>query len=445
MTDQVEAAKVEETAKAEEPAKNPLEKSVTFTVSAAALDAGVAAELKKYAKKAKMPGFRPGHVPFATVQAMYGQQAYGDVMNRLVSDAYVAAIREAKLDVAGAPTIKPEETKPGEDLKFTATVECVPEFELAKLEDVEVKRFVCPVTDAEVQKTIDVMVKQRVTYEEEAGRRAAAEDCLTCNFKGTKDGVAFEGGSAENFRFVLGQGRMLPEFETAATGMAAGEKKTFELTFPENYSSKDLAGKTVQFDIEVTKVEKPVYPAVDDEFAKGLGLKDAEQVRTEVTKNVNMQVKGMLRNRQQKAVFDKLCEINPIPVPKAPVYEEQQRLRQGMTAQMQQYTGSKKVRELPLEIFAEQAEQRVRFQFIAGKMIDAEKLMATEDEARALATELSAVYEKPEEMVKYLMSDAQQHAALLNQATENKIVEYVLSKAKVTEEQLNFDDLMAGK
>ncbi len=447
MTENVEAVKAEETVKAEaaEPAKNPLEKSVTFTVSAKALRDGTEAEIKRYGKKAKMPGFRPGHVPAATVRAMYGQQAYMDTLNQLVGQAYEKAVADAKLAVAGQPEIKPEEGAEGEDLKFIATVECMPEFELPSFAGLECKRYTCDVTDAEVQKTIDIMVKQRAKYEAEEGRRAQAEDRVTVNFKGTKDGVAFAGGTADGFVFVLAQGQMLPEFEAAVTGLAAGEKKAFDLTFPAEYSAKDLAGQTVQFEVEAVKVEKPIYPTVDDEFAKSLGLESAEKMREEVLKNLQREVKARVTARTKAEVMDQLTKLATFPLPKMIVAQEQENLAATAARDMAaRGMDPKKMPKLPLEIFADQADKRVRLGLLVGKLVSAEQLAATEADVKPMVEEVASAYEDPKSVVEQMMKDRNALANMYNIATENKVVEFVLGKAKTTEEKLAFDKLMTG-
>jgi len=418
---------------------------VTFTVSAKALRDGTEAEIKRLGKKAKMPGFRPGHVPAATVRAMYGQQAYMDTLNRLVGEAYEKAVADAKLAVAGQPDIKPEEGAEGEDLKFTATVECMPEFDLPSFDGLECKRYTCDVTDAEVQKTIDIMVKQRATYEAEEGRRAQAEDRVTVNFKGTKDGVAFAGGTADGFVFILAQGQMLPEFETAVTGLVAGEKKAFDLTFPAEYSAKDLAGQTVQFEVEAVKVEKPIYPAVDDQFAKSLGLENAEKMREEVLKNLQREVKARVTARTKAEVMDQLTKLATFPLPKMIVAQEQENLAATAARDMvSRGMDPKKMPKLPLEIFADQADKRVRLGLLVGKLVAAEKLSATEDDVKPMVEEVASAYEDPKSVVDQMMKDRNALANMYNVATENKVVEFVLGKAKTTEEKLAFDKLMAG-
>lgn len=442
MTDKVEAAK------AEEPAKNPLEKSVDITVSAAELKAGTQAELKRLGKKAKMPGFRPGHVPAAMVEAMYGQEAYMHALNNLIDAAYRKAVEENKFNVVGQADCQPKETKEGEDLQFTLTFECYPEVKSPDFAAIELKRYTCPVTDAEVQKTIDIMVKQRVTYEVEEGRKAAADDRVTINFKGTKDGEAFQGGSAEGFVFVLAQGRMLPEFEAAVTGMAAGDKKSFDLTFPKDYGNAELADKKVVFEVECVKVEKPIYPAVDEEFAKSLGLESVEAMKAEVRRNLEREVKARLLQRTKNEVFDAILKATDFVAPKALVAQEQKRLADDMTAQLMRYSNAKKksdVKPMPLELFAEPAVRQTRLGMLVTAILAEQKLTADRDDILAHVKEMASAYEQPDAMVDWIMNDKAQLDNIAAVVLENKLVDFILEHGKTTEETVAFDELMGNK
>ena len=289
----------QETVKTEEVAKvNPLERTLDLVVSYASAEELTEKALKNYGKNAKLPGFRKGHVPAAQVRRMYGMQAYDEAINQLVGEAWQKAASESELRIAGYPRIdaaKNAEDK--ENMHFTAKFEVFPDVQVPDFSAVELKRYVCPVTDAEVEKTIDVMRRQRATYNV-VERAAANDDRVKLNFKGKKDGVEFQGGSAEGYVFVLGQGRMLPEFEAAVTGMAAGEKKTFPMTFPADYGIKELEGQAVEFDVEVVEVAEPAYPEVDDEFAASLGVKGGvEAMRAEIRANLEREVKAASKRR----------------------------------------------------------------------------------------------------------------------------------------------------
>lgn len=444
-TEEVKAAepvKTEEV-KAAEPEKNPLEKSVEFTVSAEELKKGTEEALKRYAKKAKIAGFRPGHVPAATVRAMYGHDAYVETLNDLIVREFDKAAQEAKLMMVGQPEITPVETKEGEDLRFKAVVECYPEFTLPSFADLQLKRYVCPVTDAEVDKTVDVMRKQRATLVDEQGRKAADEDVLTIDFKGMKDGVAFEGGTAENFQMVVGAGRMLPEFEEAVRGMGVGETKAFKLPFPADYPEKSLAGTTADFEVTVKAIKTPVLPELNDEFAKKLGQDSVDALRAEVRKNLEREVKARLLSRTKVEVMDAVAKLAPFPAPKAMTEQEQEHLAQEAVQNLKQFgLDPKKAPKLPLDMFKPEAQKRVVLGILVHKLVQEKNLLATQEDIENLAGEIAASYEDAEAVKKEFLSDKNQVNAFGNVATETKVVEYVLSQAQTTEETVPFDGLM---
>ncbi len=447
MTENVEAAKTEET-KAVEPKVNPLERKIEFSVSAAELEAGAAKELKQLGKKAKLPGFRVGHVPAAKVEEMYGYEARNRVLNRLVEAAYAAAAKASGLALAGYPRIEAAQgAQPGEaELKFVATVEVMPEVAAPALEALELKRYACEVTDAEVEKTLDIMVHQRATYEKEEGRKAQKDDRITVNFKGTKDGEPFEGGSATGYKCIVGAGTMLPEFEKAIEGLAAGDKKSFDLTFPENYPAKELCGKQVTFEVECTEVEKAVIPALDDEFAKSLKLESADKMKAEVRKNLEREVKTRLRNRTQGEVMMKLQELATFDVPQVFVETEAEQMAQNMVNEYVRNgyikASDAKKRQLPTDLFKDQAEKRVKLTMLVTKIVDDNKITVGEADVKALAAEIAEAYENPEAMVQSVLQDKRQYQGYLNVALQSKVVDFVLGKAKTTEEKVAFDDLM---
>ena len=454
MTENVEAVKAEEAlkteeaaqvaeqtaeVKAQEPAKNPLEKSIEITIDQDKFKAGVKAELKRIGKKAKMPGFRPGHVPAAMIEASYGLEANNRVLNNLIDEGFRKAVEEAKLHIAGQASAEPIE---GEAMKFKLTFEVFPEINTPDFSGVELKRYSCPVTDAEVQKTIDIIVKQRAVYEVEEGRKAGAEDKVTVNFEGSRDGKPFEGGSAEGFQFVLAQGRMLPEFEAAVTGMTAGESKTFELTFPTNYGNAELAGKPATFKVDCVKVEKPVYPAVDEEFAKSLGIDTVDQMKADIKANLEREVKNRLEIRTQNEVMDALYKLCDFPVPQA-FLKDQMRV---MAENMLRASGlkDKTVDDVPRELLEEPANRALHLSMMSGHLIESNKISVSQAEIEARVREAASAYQEPEEMVKWIMKDQNQVRAVAERALELKLVEFILEKAKTTEETLAFDQLMGN-
>lgn len=469
MTEHIEAAPAQQEAAAQEPVaqeapaaapaaaeqgvsanitaqseKNPLEQSFEVVVPAAAVTTATRAELRRIAKRFRMAGFRPGHVPMHIVEQVHGMQVSGEVIERLLNDAYRKAVEEKQLQVAGSPRAEALPAQPGQDLHFKMFVEVLPEVTLPDLKGLDLKRFTCEVTDAEVEKTIGIMVKQRVTYELEEGRRAAADDRVTVDFTGTKNGETFKGGSAEGFAFVLNQGRMLPEFETAVTGMAAGESKTFDLTFPANYGNAELAGQQVTFSVTCNKVEKPNYPAVDEEFAKQLGVDSLEAMRTEIRRNLERETKERARQRTAKAVCDALVGATDFPLPRAMVAEQQQALANEMQEQMKRYGTIKEGQEtkMPLEIFADQAARQVRLGLIFGHIARTQNLTVSHEEIAEYARTFASAYEEPDAVVQAWLKDEGQSAALANQLMEDKVVGWLLEQAGAGEEALEMDALM---
>lgn len=451
MTDNVEAVKAEEAAKteaaaqapeakAEEPAKNPLEKSVEITIDQDKLKDGVKAELKRIGKTAKMPGFRPGHVPAKMIEAAYGFEANNRVLNRLIDEGYRAAVAKEGFQVVGQASAEPVE---GEGMKFRLTFETMPEIKTPDFSGVELKRYTCPVTDEAVQKTIDIIVKQRATYEAEDGRKAAAEDKVTVDFAGSIDDKAFEGGSAQGFQFVLAQGRMLPEFEAAVTGMAAGESKSFDLTFPANYGNAELAGKKATFKVDCKKVEKPVYPEVNEEFAKSLGIDSVEKMRAEIKSNLEREVKARLENRTRGEVFEAVYKLCDFPIPQVMLRDEMMRIAENTL----RASGikDKKPEDLPQDLLREPAQRQVRLSLMLAHIVGENKIGASREEVEARAREIASAYQQPEEMVKWLMGQQEQANRVAEGVIEAKLVDFVLGKAKTTDEAIAFDQLMGNE
>lgn len=422
-----------------------LERTLDLTVSAAQLAADTESLLKKRAKTAKAHGFRPGKVPMNMVREMYGAQANMDAMNALLGKAYEEALEKSKLAVVGAPRIEPKgELKEGADLEFVATVEVMPEVEVPVLADVELKRFTCEVTDVEVEKTIEIMRKQRAVYEEEADGVAANEKRATVNFVGKLDGTPFEGGTANGFAFVLGAGQMLADFEKAVDGMKTGEKKTFEMTFPADYV-EHLAGKTVEFDVEVTKVEVAKLPEIDDEFAKKLGIADGvAKMREEIAANLKREVKARITQQTKDGVMNALNDVAKFDLPTALVEDEQKALANAFAQNMAARGMDPKANPIPVEMFKDQAERRVRLGLVVNALVEKEGLTPTEEEVKAHIADLAASYEDPAEVENWFKSDARRMSDAQAYVLENKITEWALSKAKTTEEAVEFETLMGG-
>lgn len=447
-TEQAEQA-VEQVAAAQEETKvevNPLERTLELSVPSAEVQTLTQKYLRAYAKDARMPGFRKGHVPMAQVEAMYGMQAFDRAVNELVGQAWAKAAQESGLAIAGMPRIDgmPAE-KDAADMKFKAVFEVFPEVVAPDFAQINLKRYTCTVDDAAVQKTLDIMAQQRVTYTEAAADRVAQKnDRVTINFCGTKDGVEFPGGKADGFQFVIGDGRMLADFDAAVAGMKAGEKKTFGMTFPEKYGPANLNGAAVEFAVEVTKVEEAHLPTIDDEFAKSLGVEGGvEAMRADIRSNLEREVEARLLQKTEAEAFEALAGALTFPVPTSVVAEERKAMAQNFFEQMKRQ-GAKSTSDFPESMFQDAAEKRVRLGLFVEEITKTENLKATDEQIAARAKALAAAYENPADVEQHLLSDANTRANIAAQVQQQNICNWILGKATTAEEAVEFDKVMSG-
>ena len=423
-----------------------LERRLDLSIAIADVEKEMDQRLKRMGKNIKMPGFRPGKVPFSIVKQQYGDQARHEVLSEQLDRVFVEAVSEQKLRVAGNPRIETKDSESKSHLEFYAVFEVYPEFAPGDLSTSEVERPVLEVGAGEVDKTLDILRKQRVTYAD-TDRAAAKEDRVVIDFLGKKDGVPFPGGQANDYPFVLGQGMMLPDFENAVEGAKAGETKTFDLTFPADYHASDLAGQTVQFDITVKQVQAPVLPELDAEFATSMGIADGDvaKMRAEIEANLKREVKRRIEGKLKDQVMEALLAANPITVPVALVDMEIQRLMQAARHDMEQR--GMKIKDMPIqpEWFADQAKRRVTLGLILAEVVKTEKLQATPEQVRTMVEETAQSYEHPEEVLRWYYAQPQRLQEVEGVAIENNVVEWVLGKAKVTDKAAVFDELMGQK
>jgi trigger factor len=424
-----------------------LERKITLTLPLGKVQAEVQSRLKKLARTVKMDGFRPGKVPMNVVAQRYGYSVHYEVMNDKVGEAFASAANEAKLRVAGQPRITEKESAPEGEMAFDAVFEVYPEVQIGDLASAEVQKIASEVTDSAIDKTLDILRKQRRTFAQRAHDAAAqAGDRVTVDFEGKIDGEAFAGGKAENFQFIVGDGQMLKEFEDATTGMKTGESKTFQLAFPLDYHGKEVAGKTADFMVTVKKMEAAHLPEVNDVLAKSLGIEDAtvEGLRADVRKNLEREVKFRLLARNKQAVMDALLSKAELDLPKTSIQAEVQRLMEAARADMKQ-RGMKDAdkAQLPEEIFLPQAERRVRLGLVVAELVRSQELQARPEQIKAHIEELSASYEKPAEVMRWYYSDNNRLAEVEAIVIENNVTEFVMGKAQVSEKSVSFDELMA--
>jgi trigger factor len=432
-----------------------LERRVTISFPVADVRTEVEKRLKQQAKTAKAPGFRPGKVPLKMVAAQYGYQIESDVLNDRVGRAFSDAASENQLRVVGLPKIEPKEDAPDGMLAFDATFEIYPDVVVGDLAGIEIETVKADVTDAEIDKTIDILRKQRVHYHAkgEAGEHgdggeavAANGDRVTVDFVGSIDGTEFPGGKADDYAFVLGEGRMLPEFEAATAGLKVGESKTFPLAFPEDYHGKDVAGKTAEFTITLKKLEWAHLPEVDTEFAKSLGIEDGDiaKMRDDIKLNLEREVAGRVKARNKEAVMDALVKATELDVPKVMIEQDSERLAEMTRQDMTQRGMDVKSMPFPPELFATKAERRVRLGLILGQLVNDNNLQATQEQVKAQIEDFAQSYEDPKEVLKYYYSDRRRLGEVEALVLEENVVNYVLGKAKVSSKDVAFDELMGS-
>ena len=423
-----------------------LERKITLNLPLDAVQSEVGTRLRKMARTVKMDGFRPGKVPMNVVTQRYGYSVHYEVMNDKVGEAFAAATNQAKLRVAGQPRI--EEAKGAAEgfMAFDAIFEVFPEVKIGDLSTAQVEKVNAEVTDAAVDKTVDILLKQRRTFSLRPHDAAAQDtDRVTVDFEGKIDGEPFDGGKAEDFQFVLGDGQMLKEFEEATRGMKFGESKTFPLAFPADYHGKDVAGKTADFMVTLKNVEAAQVPEVDDAFAASLGIADAtvDGLRTDIRKNLQREVKSRLLGRNKQVVMDALLAKAELDLPKASVQSEVDRLIEGARADLKQ-RGIKDADKAPIpaELFTAQAERRVRLGLVVAELVRTNQLHATPEQIKAHIDELAASYEKPADVVRWYYGDNRRMAEVESIVIENNVTAFVLSQVQVSEKAISFDDLM---
>ena len=424
-----------------------LERKITLTLPASAIQSEVDSRLKRLARTVKMDGFRPGKVPMTVVAQRYGYSVHYEVMNDKVGEAFAQAANEAKLRVAGQPRITEKEQSPEGELAFDAVFEVFPEVKLGDLSTAQVERLSAEVTEGAIDKTVDILRKQRRTFTQRPQDAAAQDgDRVTVDFEGKIDGEAFPGGKAEDFQFVVGEGQMLKEFEDAVRGMKAGESKTFPLAFPADYHGKDVAGKQADFMVTVKKIEASHLPEVDEALAKSLGVAGGtvESLRADIRKNLEREVKFRLQARNKQAVMDALVSKAELDLPKSSVQAEVDRMVEAARADLKQ-RGMKDADKAPIpeEMFRPQAERRVRLGLVVAELVRAHNLQAKPEQVKAHVEELAASYEKPADVVRWYYSDNRRLAEVEAIVIENNVTEYVLSQAQVVDKTVSFDELMA--
>lgn len=430
---------------AEAAAPSALERRIDMTVALAEIEREVELQLRRMAKNTKVAGFRPGKVPMKMVAQMYGQQARSEAIGAAIEKSFDAAVREQSLRVAGQPRIEPKPAGIEGQMDFTAIFEVFPEFKVADISDRAIEKPVLTVGDAEVDKTIDVLRKQRTAYAA-VSRGAEKGDRLVIDFTGRRSGEVFDGGTATDYQVSVGGGMMLPDFEAALEGVTAGQEKVFDVAFPDDYHAKDLAGNTIQFTVQVKSVEAPQLPAVDADFARALGIADGDldKMRAEVRSNLEREVAKRLRARVKQQAMDALVDSNPIDVPSAMVQAESQQMADNARRDLE--SRGAQMQNIPVEAswFTDQAAKRVRLGLIVAELVKDKDLHVKPEQVRAVVDDFAATFEDPQEVVRWYYSQPQRLAEAEALAMENNVVDWVLANAKVSDKTVAFDELMGS-
>ncbi|CAG8868829.1 Trigger factor [Pseudomonas fluorescens] len=415
-----------------------LERRMTIAVPAERVETEVNKRLQQTARRAKVPGFRPGKVPMSVIRQRYEDAARQEAFGDLVQASFYEAVVEQKLNPAGAPAVEPKSFEKGKDLEFVAIFEVFPEFTVAGFDSIAVERLGAEVADADLDNMLEVLRKQNVRFET-VERAAENEDQLNIDFVGKIDGEAFAGGSAQGTQLVLGSGRMIPGFEDGLVGAKAGEERVLTLSFPEDYQNLDLAGKAAEFTITVNAVAAPQLPELNETFFAQFGIKEStlEGFRTEVRKNMERELRQAIKTKVKNQVMDGLLAANPIEVPKALLENEVNRLR---VQAVQQFGGNIKPDQLPAELFEEQAKRRVVLGLIVAEVVKQNELKPDEDRVREMIQEMASAYQEPEQVVAWYYKNDQQMNEVRSVVLEEQVVDTVLQKATVTDKSVSYEE-----
>jgi len=425
---------------------SPLERNITVSIPVERIEAEIATRLKKLARTVKMQGFRPGHVPIKMVERHYGFQVRQEVVTDEVQQRFADAVKDQNYRVAGYPRFQPVPAGDGaSNVEYTATFEVYPDIVVGDLTKFEVTRPSTEVSDADVDKTIETLRKQRAKYNN-VDRAARNGDLANIDCEGLIAGQPFEGNKAANFTVILGEARMLPDFESAIVGMKAGETNTFPLTFPQDYNEA-LKGKTADFTVTVNQVAEADLPPVDAEFATQLGVAsgDVEQLRREVRQNVETEVAKRIKSTIKEQVMDAMYTSAAFEVPRSLLENEIQRMQQQAVEDLKQRGMTQQEITLPPQLFTDRAARRIKVGLVVAELVKRNNLQAKPDQVRKIIEEHAQSFEQPEQLVRWYYADPARLAEVEALAMEDNVVEWALGQVGVVDEKMSFDDLMGTK
>jgi trigger factor len=417
-----------------------LERKMTIQVPSERVDSEVDNRLKSLAKRVRMDGFRPGKVPLKVVRQRYGSGVYQEVLSEVLQESYREAVQKEGLEPAGNPSIEPTSIEDGDAIEFTASFQVFPAVEVADFSDLEIERPVAEVQEADIDRVIDSLREQNKEWFE-VERPAAEGDRVTLDFTGTLDGEEFEGGKATDFQVELGAGRLLKDFERQLPGVTAGEEKTIDVAFPDDYPAENLKGRTARFALTVNKVEEARLPEVDAEFAKGFGIDDGsvEKLRADVQSNMERELRQALKSRLKQQVLDAVVQRHDFDLPDALVKSEINRLREEAE---KRFGGAEQSQPMPDSLFEEEARRRVRLGLALRAIVEQKGFEVEAQRVDRELEEMAATYEDPDEVKQYYRSNPQARSNLESLVLEDQVVDWVVEQARVTEKPTSFQDIM---
>ena len=419
-----------------------LERKMTVAVPSEKVDSAVNTRLQEAARNVKLNGFRKGKVPYKVIKSKFGAGVRQEVVGEMMSQSYYEAIDQESLKPAGQPNIDPKNLDEGQDLEFVATFQVYPEITLPDLSTIKAERLGADISEADIDEMIQTLRKQKQSWEV-FDRAAATEDMVNINYVGRRDGEDFEGGSAQGTNLVLGSERMIPGFESGIEGKSADDAFTLDLSFPEEYHNKELAGAEVAFEITLNSVSEQVMPVVDEEFYKSFGVEEGgnDAFREEVTNNMRRELKTASRNKLKNKIMDCLVEAVVAEIPDALVGGEIEQLRQQA---MQQFGGGQNIdpNMLPDELFKEQAARRVLLGLVLGEVIQQQELKADPTKVRESIEELASTYESPDEVINWYYGNQEQLATIESSVLEDQVFDYVIEQSAVSDKLVSYQEVI---
>jgi trigger factor len=423
-----------------------LETRLTITLPSETFEERLDVKLNEAKNKARLPGFRPGKIPLKEIRRRFGPSLRAELAGEMMQSSFYEAIAQESLNPAGPPTLEVKTMDPNADLEFTATFELVPSVEVADLAKVEIKRPSTEITDEDIEKMVDRLKEQRISYEP-VERASQADDQVTVDFEGSLDGELVESAKGSDASFVIGKGQMIEDFEKGATGLSKDQETKFEAVFPENYRAEELRGKTVEFSLTMKEVKEPKLPELNDEFFKEFGVEEGgeEAFRKEVLSNMEKELDNSVKNQLKQQVMDSLGELHDFEIPAPMISREIQVLKDQMMGQFQQPPGGRQNElNLPDELFKDQAEKRVKLGLVVNEIISKFELEVDQEKLDQHLQDLASSYAEPEQVIGWYRGNPEQMQNLEMGVLEDQVVDHIISKAQVEEVVADYDSVISG-